>query len=168
VFAEEHWAAHSLTLAADTTRVVKRTRLDRHILPTLGDYPLAALRPSTVSAALGTWLVADAGPRHHRAGPAPGPPDPGRRVADGLIASNPAKAVTAPPAPRRRDVHLTDEDVAAVLVAAPPPYRALVITLIGLGLRISEACGLRVQDVDFLRRTVRSASSAAPAATWAG
>jgi acyl-coenzyme A synthetase/AMP-(fatty) acid ligase len=36
-----------------------------------------------------------------------------------LIASNPAKAVKAPPAPRRRDVHLTDEDVAAVLVAAP-------------------------------------------------
>jgi integrase len=29
-----------------------------------------------------------------------------------------------------------------------------VITLIGLGLRISEAGGLRVEDIDFLRRTV--------------
>ena len=29
-----------------------------------------------------------------------------------------------------------------------------MITLIGLGLRISEACGLRVEDIDFLRRTV--------------
>lgn len=30
-----------------------------------------------------------------------------------------------------------------------------MIALIGLGLRISEACGLGVEDVDFLRRTVR-------------
>lgn len=29
-----------------------------------------------------------------------------------------------------------------------------MITLIGLGLRISEACRLRVEDIDFLRRTV--------------
>ena len=52
-------------------------------------------------------------------------------------------------------MHLTDEDVAAILAATPAFYRPLVITLVGLGLRISEACGLRVQDVDFLRRTVR-------------
>jgi integrase len=44
--------------------------------------------------------------------------------------------------------------VAAVLAATPPAYRTLAISLIGLGLRISEACGLRVEDVDFLRRTV--------------
>jgi integrase len=30
-----------------------------------------------------------------------------------------------------------------------------VISPVGLGLRISETCGLRVEDVDFLRRTVR-------------
>jgi integrase len=76
-------------------------------------------------------------------------------MADGLVASNAAKAVRSPTAPRRRDVHLTDEDVTAVLSATPDRYRPLVISLIGLGLRISEACGLRVEDVDFLRRTIR-------------
>lgn len=76
-------------------------------------------------------------------------------MADGLVASNAAKAVKAPTAPRRRDVHLTDEDVAAILTATPEFYRPLASTLVGLGLRVSEACGLRVQDVDFLRRTVR-------------
>jgi integrase len=76
-------------------------------------------------------------------------------VADVLVASNAAKSVKAPTAPRRRDVHLTDEDVAAILAVTPPHYRPLVIALVGLGLRISEACGLRVADVDFLRRTVR-------------
>jgi integrase len=51
-------------------------------------------------------------------------------------------------------VHLTDEDITAVLRATPEHCRPPVITLTGLGLRISEACGLRVEDIDFLRRTV--------------
>jgi integrase len=52
-------------------------------------------------------------------------------------------------------VHLTDEDITAVLRATPEHCRPLVITLTGLGLRISEACDLRVEDIDFLRRTVQ-------------
>lgn len=152
-FAEEHWAAHAHLLAADTTRIVKRSRLDRHILPVLGRHPVGALRPSTVAAAVATWSQSLA----------PGTVGQVLRqvrqildaaVADGLVASNSAKSVRSPAAPRRRAVHLTDEDVAAVLAATPPSYRPLAIVLVGLGLRISEACGLRVEDVDFLRRTV--------------
>ncbi|SDY21623.1 Site-specific recombinase XerD [Modestobacter sp. DSM 44400] len=152
-FAEEHWATYAHNLAADTTRVVKRSRLERHILPALGTYPVGALRPSAVAAAVATWSQTLA----------PGTVGQVLRqvrqvldaaLADGLVASNAAKAVKAPPAPRRRDVHLTDEDVTAILGATPEHYRPLVITLVGLGLRISEACGLRVQDVDFLRRSV--------------
>jgi integrase len=153
-FAEEHWASSSSRLAADTTRVRKRSVLDRHILPALGDYPVGALRPSTISAAVGTWTMTLA----------PGTVGQVLRqvrqildaaVADGLASSNAAKAVRAPAAPRRRDVHLSDEDVTGILTATPRFYRPLVITLVGLGLRISEAAGLRVDDVDFLRRTVR-------------
>ena len=153
-FAEEHWAAYSHTLAADTTRVRKRSVLDRHILPALGDRPVGTIKPSTVAAALGTWSRTLA----------PGTVGQVLRqvrqildaaLADGLVASNAGKAVKAPTAPRRRDVHLTDDDVAALIAAAPEHHRALVITLVAAGLRISEACGLRVEDVDFLRRTLR-------------
>jgi integrase len=152
-FTEEHWAAHSHNLAADTTRVRKRSTLDRHILPALGTYPVGAIKPSMVATAVATWSQTLA----------PGTVGQVLRqvrqildaaLADGLVASNAAKSVKAPTAPRRRDVHLTDEDVTAILQATPTHYRPLVITLIGLGLRISEACGLRVEDVDFLRRTV--------------
>ena len=151
--AEEHWAAYEHTLARDTTRPTKRARLDRHILPTLGDRPIGTIRPSTVSAAMATWSQSLA----------PGTVGQVLRqvrqildaaLADGLVASNPAKAVRAPTAPRRRDVRLSDADVAKLVAITPPPYHALVLTLIGLGLRISEACGLRVSDVDFLRRVV--------------
>lgn len=152
-FAEEHWTTHAHTLAVDTTRVGKRSRLDRHILPALGGYPIGAIKPSTISGAVATWSQTLA----------PGTVGQVLRqvrqildaaLADGLVASNAAKLVKAPGAPHRRDIHLTDEDVSAVLTATPRHYRPLVIALVGLGLRISEACGLRVDDVDFLRRTV--------------
>jgi len=151
--AEEHWRSYSHTLAEDTTRVLKRSRLDKHILPVLGDYPVGAIKPSTMAAGLATWAQTLA----------PGTIGQVLRqvrqildaaLLDGVISSNPAKAVKAPQAPRRRDVHLSDEDVSAVLAATPQRYRALVVALVGLGLRISEACGLRVADVDFLRRVV--------------
>lgn len=35
--AEEHWRAYAHTLAEDTTRPMTRSRLDRQILPVLGD-----------------------------------------------------------------------------------------------------------------------------------
>jgi integrase len=153
-FAEEHWAAYSHTLAADTTRVRKRSVLDRHILPTMGNRPVGTIKPSTVAAALGTWSRTLA----------PGTVGQILRqvrqildaaLADGLVANNAAKSVKAPAAPRRRDVHLTDDDVAALIAAAPEHHRALVITLVAAGLRISEACGLQVEDIDFLRRALR-------------
>jgi integrase len=152
--AEEHWAAHQHRLAADTTRVLKRSRLDRHILPVLGDYPVGVIRPSTMAAAVATWSTTLA----------PGTVGQVLRqvrqvldaaVADGIIASNPAKAVRPPSPPRRRDVHLSDEDVKAIIAAAPERYYALVVVLVGLGLRISEACGLLVSDIDFLHRVLR-------------
>jgi hypothetical protein len=59
--------------------------------------------------------------------------------------------------PRRRPrvMPLTVEQVAALANAMPARYRSMVITQAGLGLRIGELLGLRVGDVDFLRRTVR-------------
>jgi integrase len=152
--AEEHWSAHAHNLAEDTTRPRKRSTLDKHILPVLGDYPVGAIKPSTMAGAVATWAKTLA----------PGTVGQVLRqvrqildaaVADGLVASNAAKAVKPPAPPRRRDVHLSDDDVKAIIAAAPDRYLALVLTLVGLGLRISEACGLLVSDIDFLRKTVR-------------
>lgn len=74
-------------------------------------------------------------PSHARA------PTPNRHIqildaalADGLVSANVAKLVKPPTPPRRRDVHLSDDDVRKVIEATPIEYRALVITLVGLGL----------------------------------
>lgn len=153
--AERHWAGHAHNLAEDSTRPRVRINLDRHILPVLGGLAIGTIKPSTISAAVATWSTTLA----------PGTVGQVLRqvrqildsaVADGLIAANPAKAgtVKAPAAPRRRDVHLDDEDVATLIAAADEDWRPLVNALAGLGLRISEAAGLRVSDVDWLRRVV--------------
>jgi integrase len=52
-------------------------------------------------------------------------------------------------------VPLTVEQVAALAATVKPKYRAMVLTQAGLGVRLGELLALRVQDVDFLRRTAR-------------
>jgi integrase len=131
----------------------KRSVLDNHILPVLGDYPVGGIKPSTMAAAVATWsktlapatvsqVLRQVGQILDAA------------LADGLVSSNVAKAVRPPSPPRRRDVHLSDDDVLAIIDATPHRYRAPVLALVGLGLRVSEACGLLVTDIDFLRKVV--------------
>jgi len=49
---------------------------------------------------------------------------------------------------------ITFDAFAALVAVAPENHRALVITLVGAGPRISEARGLQVEDIDFRRRTL--------------
>ncbi|MBC3186400.1 site-specific integrase [Corynebacterium sp. zg-331] len=103
-------------------------------------------------------------------------------VDDGLIARNPIKAprVKASRSVSRSQIP-TSAQVAAIVerleaggaeymergtlrTQGPRPDIAdMVRTAVGTGMRISELCGLRVQDVDFLRRVVRVEQQAAPA-----
>lgn len=78
-------------------------------------------------------------------------------VLDHRLAVNPVVRVSLPGVTRERVVPLSVAQVLAVADAVAPRYRAMVITQAGLGLRIGELLGLRVTDVDFLRRTVRIA-----------
>lgn len=83
---------------------------------------------------------------------------------DRLVAESPFQRVTLPRAEQERIVPLTVAEVRALAAAmprgrgrrsGPGPYRAMVIVQAGLGLRIGELLALRVEDVDFLRRSVR-------------
>jgi integrase len=76
-------------------------------------------------------------------------------VLDNLVGSNPVVRVKIPRQEREQVVPLTVDQVNALADAMPLRFRAMVITQAGLGLRLGELIGLRVGDVDFLRRTVR-------------
>lgn len=76
-------------------------------------------------------------------------------VLDRLVASSPVARIALPRHEQERVVPLTVEQVRALAGGMPERTRAMVLTQAGLGLRIGELLGLRVQDVDFLRRSVR-------------
>jgi integrase len=76
-------------------------------------------------------------------------------VQDRLVASNPVIRVSLPRSERERIVPLTVLQAQELAATMPERCRAMVITQAGLGLRIGELLALRLEDVDFLRRTVR-------------
>lgn len=80
----------------------------------------------------------------------------GAAVEDGLIPSNPcsASSVKPPALDRSRVVPWSREQVEDVVEAHPNRYSAVPTVAAGLGLRQGEVFGLRVEDVDFLRRRV--------------
>ena len=73
------------------------------------------------------------------------------------LASNPCASVRMPKrqGPRREQLFLTPEEVAAVAEAVPEHWRVLVYTAAYTGLRAGELCGLRRKRLDTLRGTLR-------------
>jgi integrase len=143
------------TTTDPSTREAVELRLRLQVLPQLGDYPLAALRPSVVQG----WtrgLQGHLAPSYVRVIFANLSALLGAAVDDGLIAANPCRSRSVkPPAPDRRKLGpWSVERVAAVRDGLPGRYRVLAEFGAGLGLRQGEAFGLAVEDVDFLRGVV--------------
>jgi integrase len=140
-----------------STRSRVDTLLERHVLPRFGDMPLAAIRPSDVQAWVGqlgtdglapatvTGLVHLVGSIMRAA------------VGDRVIARTPVTGIRLSRADRGHNslVTLTVAQVHELAQGVDERHRALVLAAAGLGLRQGEACGLTVDRVDFLRRTVR-------------
>ncbi|ORL35009.1 tyrosine-type recombinase/integrase [Prescottella equi] len=72
-------------------------------------------------------------------------------VRDRLIAANPAKGVKLPRKPKSRHTYLTHDQVNALAHAADE-HKTLVLVLAYTGLRWGEVTGMRVRDLNLLRR----------------
>jgi integrase len=79
-------------------------------------------------------------------------------VHDGIIPRSPCSRRTSPPAAKQRPYVATTEQVWALHDAMPEHLRAAILLGAFAGLRVAEACGLRVSDVDFLRGVVTPAT----------
>jgi integrase len=84
-------------------------------------------------------------------------------VRDRMIATNPAAGTKLPRKTRKRPVYLTHRQVAA-LAEASGPHGPLVLLLAYTGLRWGEATGLRVRDLDMLRKRATVSENA----VWVG
>lgn len=80
-------------------------------------------------------------------------------VRDNLIAKNPTAGVKLPRTSRKRPVYLTHGQVGALADAAGE-WDGLVLLLAYCGLRWGEAIGLRVHDLDMLRKRASTTENA--------
>jgi integrase len=83
-------------------------------------------------------------------------------VLDHLVGMNPVMRISLPSFDQPRVVPLTVDELRALVGAVPERNRAMVMVQAACGLRIGELLALRVQDVDFLRRTLRVEYQFAP------
>lgn len=75
-------------------------------------------------------------------------------VHDGIVPRSPCSRRTSPGAARQRAYVATTEQVWALHDALPKRLRAAVLLGAFAGLRVAEACGLRVADMDFMRGVI--------------
>lgn len=130
-----------------------KTHVNR-IVAAIGDRPVSAVRPSDVKA----WVAA-----LQREGLAAGTVralfDRLRlilegAVEDGIIARNPCTRSVAPPMGKTKAYVMSTDQFWAVYAATREHLRPAVLLGGFAGLRIGEAVGLRVDDVDFMRGVV--------------
>ncbi len=147
------WAASRPHRTGTAQRVEGMIRNHLEATP-LGKRPLVAVRPSEVQA----WVTGRSqvlAPRTLRLLLSLLRSVYASAVLDRLVASSPVVRITLPSDHRAKIVPLTVEQVEALADAVPDRCRAMIITQSGLGLRISELLGLRVQDVLWLERSVK-------------
>ena len=159
---------------ANTLRIAENA-LRLHILPTLGDRPMHAVRRSDVRA-LVKVMLGDSWPpgtvRNVYVTLARLFPGCCRRSSRGGDA--PASRIVLPAGSRTPEWQPPSIEACGRRLrrAVEPRYRAAVVLLAGSGLRIGELLGAQVSDVDFLRRTIRverqrlQDNTIAPTKTW--
>jgi len=138
-------------------RPSERTLIDweqiwrQHIEPTLGGRPLATITQedcqAVVDGASSPWRARDVRKVLHRLMQA--------AVNEGRISRNPATALDVPELQRKEPAVLTMAEVEKLAGVIEPRYAALVLVGAYSSMRWSELVGLRVEDVDFIRRRVR-------------
>jgi integrase len=133
------------------------TNLRRNVYPYFGDRRVASIRPSEVQA----WVSRlSSGPDALSASTV--------QVVHGIVASifkaairdrkvsaSPCEGTRLPKKLPREVVPLATKTVEALVVTAPPRYRALVVLGAGTRMRQGECFGLALDRIDFLRRTLR-------------
>jgi integrase len=143
------WQAGQVCRPSSAAKIDRTLR--RHVLPRWESRPIGSIRPSEVQ----SWVreVADhLAPNTVASVVRTASAVFRAAIADRLIAVSPCAGVKLPEIVSDRVTPLELSQVHALADEMPDRYRALVVLGAGTGVRISEALGLTVDRVDFLRR----------------
>ncbi|MGB3303737.1 MAG: tyrosine-type recombinase/integrase [Gordonia sp. (in: high G+C Gram-positive bacteria)] len=148
----DRWIESYQVNRASTVRQA-RTHI-KHIVAEFGEVKLTAIRPTMVKSWIAKLQRAEMKPSYVHALHSRLSQILGDAVHDGLLARNPCSRRTSPPAGDQKPYVATTEQVWALYDAFDAPLRAAVLLGAFVGLRVSEAAALRVEDVDFMRGIV--------------
>jgi integrase len=133
-----------------------------HILPVLGEIPLADLTRPRVVAAVQQWIDGDEASGRKPLAPATIEVTYGylasimkSAVLDRLIRESPCRAVKLPPIVRERVIPLTTEQVHQIADSVTPRYRAMVYLGAATGMRSGELRGLTVDRLKMVGQQMR-------------
>ena len=175
----ERWQANQV--GAPNTLALTDNALRLHILPVLGDMPLASIRRSDVQKFVKILEAKVTRPETENRPARLMAPRNVRNihgklvgmlesaVDDGLIPRNPARGRKIG-LPRDEDPRVVIPElgtIRSVQEALPERYRVMISLLIGAGLRIGEALALEVSDVNFLGREIRVSRQRLQSGTYA-
>jgi integrase len=137
----------------DTSVALARAHI-RQIVAEFGQLPLSALRPSQVKAWTAKLAAEGLAPSYVHALHRRLSQICSDAVHDGLLGRNPCSRRTSPPMAKQKAYVATTEQIWALYDAVPDHLRVAVLLGAFAGLRVGEAAGLRVCDVDFIRGIV--------------
>lgn len=126
----------------------------RHITAEFGDMQLAAIRPSSVKAWVAKLQSAGMEASYVYALHSRLSQILADAVHDGVLGRNPCSRRTSPRAGKQKPYVATTQQVWALHDAIDDHMRVAVLLGAFVGLRVSEAAGLRIEDVDFMRGVV--------------
>ncbi len=154
-FIKREWMPRMLPTLKASTQSSYRTNLNRYVLPWLGETRLKDLRKGEIQA----WLSAlyESGLSRQTVKNIWSTLSSVLRTAMdwGYITENPAHGVRFPARQPKAAVFLpTPEQVVQILKQLPEPSYTLLLLLVGTGLRVGEAIGLRRDDIDLNRKTL--------------
>ena len=154
----ERWRSSQVHRPGTASQVESHLRL--HMYPRIGDRPIGAIRRSEIQSLVKSLSTGEGEDR-----PALAPNTVQTiyawlatifrsAVEDRLITHSPCQKINLPEVEESRVVPLPVTTVEALADAVPDRYRALIVLGAGTGIRISEALGLTLDRVDFLKKTV--------------
>ncbi len=155
------WPAHEAGLGANS-RKSEGGRVRNHVLPLLGEYRLDELEPLVIKGWVSQMLAGDEELEREPLAPKTIRNVHGvlysilqGAVENRLIRKNPCYRSGLPRIEHQEQRYLDEAEIARLVMALPPHWRALAVLLVSTGLRWSEAAGLKVKRVDVLARTLR-------------
>ena len=150
----DHWLqAAAKPRLRERTHAEYEKQLERYVKPALGETRLERITPLQIQGLYGKMIEDGLSPRTVRLTHAILRNALKQAVRWGMLPNNPADSVDLPKQQTREMTTMSSEEAQAFLRAIEgDSYHVLLATLLGTGMRPSEAAGLRWSDVDLIGR----------------